>query len=200
MSHASVSNYVETRLDGEWGVYIEKLEKTKNSLEDIQKRGKGAVLKLNGKRVTLRGKNLGNYILLSGDRLEIVRCLADQASMAGLHSVTTAEGGDTLEAKDDSEDQVECGLIPKVTWWKLKTPESIIDYVSRKHLGDWQPYITTWSQRLIKIQGMHDKGQTLVTKSGIALWGFKLRNYVEKTRKRLSVIRCLATANPETKA
>ena len=97
MSHTSVRDYVETRFDGDWDTYIEKLERIKKGLEGIQKRGKGAVIKRKGRRVTLRGGKLGNYIQLSGKRIDVVRCLADNAEIDDLQNFATAAGGDTQD-------------------------------------------------------------------------------------------------------
>jgi len=99
MSYVSVQDFVETKYEGDWDIYIEKLERILKGLKRIQRRGKGAVVKLKGRRVTLRGGKLGNYIKLSGERMEIVRCLADEAEMADLQNFATAAGGN---AKDDT--------------------------------------------------------------------------------------------------
>ena len=97
MSHTSVRDYVETRFDGDWDTYIEKLERIKKGLENIQKRGKGAVIKRKGQRITLRGGKLGDYIQLSGKRIDVVRCLADNAEIDDLQNFATAAGGDTRD-------------------------------------------------------------------------------------------------------
>lgn len=99
MSHASVRDYVETKFDGDWSTYIERLERIKKGLENIQKRGKGAIIKRKGRRITLRGGKLGNYIRLSDKRIDVVRCLADNAEMDSLQNFATAAGGD---AQDNS--------------------------------------------------------------------------------------------------
>ena len=101
MTHTSVRNYVETKFDGEWDVYIEKLERIRKGLERIQQRGKGAVVRLKGRSITLRDEKLGNYIQLSGERMDVVRCLAEQAEFSDLQNFTTAAGGN---AQDNSSD------------------------------------------------------------------------------------------------
>jgi hypothetical protein len=99
MSHDSVKNYVETKYDGDWASYIGKLEKIKKGLTNIQQRGKGAVIKLQDRKVTLRGGKLGDYIQKSIVRIDTVRCLADEAEMDNLQNFATAAGGN--DAKDD---------------------------------------------------------------------------------------------------
>ncbi len=106
MSHASVQDYVETKFEGDWDLYLEKLERIKKGLERIQKRGKGAVIKLKGRRVTLRGGKLGNYIQLSGERMDVVRCLADETEMADLQNFATAAGGNAQDISSDFPDPV----------------------------------------------------------------------------------------------
>jgi len=97
MSHTSVQNYVETKFEGDWEDYLEKLENIKIGLEGILIRGKGAVVKMKGRRVTLRGIKLGNYTPLSDKRMDIVRCFAEQAEMADLQNFETAAGGNAQE-------------------------------------------------------------------------------------------------------
>ena len=97
MSHASVRDYVDTKFDGDWDVYMEKLASIKEGLEKIQKRGRGVVIELKDCRVKLSGKKLDNYIRLSGERLNTVRCLADKVETADLQNFATAAGGDAKE-------------------------------------------------------------------------------------------------------
>ena len=98
MSHASVQNYVDNRLYGDWGGYIEKLKNIRNGLEKIHRRNRGAVLKLKGRRVTLRGVKLAYYIQKSNERIAVVRCLADVSDIAGLQNFATAAGGNDTRA------------------------------------------------------------------------------------------------------
>jgi len=99
LSHDSVKNHVETKYDGDWATYIGRLERVKKGLEDIHRRGKGAVVKLDSRKVTLRDGKLVNYIQLSGDRIDTVRCLSEAAEIDDLQNFATAAGGN--EAKDD---------------------------------------------------------------------------------------------------
>ena len=58
-------------------------------------------------RVTLRGIKLGNYIQLSDKRMDIVRCLAEQAEMADLQNFETAAGGNAQENSSKFSSPVE---------------------------------------------------------------------------------------------
>ena len=98
MSHASVQNYVETKFEGDWEDYLEKLENIKIGLEGILIRGKGAVVKMKGRRVTLRGVKLAYYIQKSNERIAVARCLADGSDIAGLQNFATAAGGNDTRA------------------------------------------------------------------------------------------------------
>lgn len=93
LSHGSVRAYVEDRFDGDWNDYIGRLERIKNGLQGIHGRGKGAVIKFKGRRVTLKGAKLGDYLQLSGVRLGVVRCLAEEAEINDLQNFATAAGG-----------------------------------------------------------------------------------------------------------
>ncbi|MBC8337681.1 MAG: hypothetical protein H8E39_03225 [Alphaproteobacteria bacterium] len=110
LSHVSVKNYVETRMDGDWPGYIEKLEKIKTGLESIHLRGKAAVLKLKGNRVTLQGENLSDYIQMSEKRLNVARCLAEEVEMAELQNFATAAGGNNTP--DSSQELSSNFLLP----------------------------------------------------------------------------------------
>ena len=98
MSHASVQNYVDNRLYGDWGGYIVKLENIRNGLEKIHRRNRGAVLKLKGRSIKLRGVKLAYYIQKSNERIAVVRCLADVSDIAGLQNFATAAGGNDTRA------------------------------------------------------------------------------------------------------
>ncbi len=93
LSHGSVQQYVEQKFDGDWDAYIEKLEYIKKGLRGIHDRGKGALIKMKGRKVVLKGEKLGNYLQLSETRIGIVRCLADEMEASGLQDFATAAGG-----------------------------------------------------------------------------------------------------------
>lgn len=93
LSHDSVQRYVEDKFDGDWDAYVERLKYIKKGLQNIHSRGKGALIKMKGKKVVVRGKKLENYLHLSNTRIGIVRCLAD-AELNSFQNFATAAGGD----------------------------------------------------------------------------------------------------------
>ena len=56
MSHGSVRAYVEDRFGGDWDAYIDKLERISAGLLGIHGRGKGAIIRLKGRKVTSEGR------------------------------------------------------------------------------------------------------------------------------------------------
>jgi hypothetical protein len=85
-----------------------------------------------------------------------------------------------------------CPTFPKVIWWET-SHQKIISYVSRKHNGDWAPYLKKWDYQLNKMKNLQEKGGTAVFKSkGLRLQGEMLQQYVEAIKERLSVTKCLA--------
>ena len=98
LTHGSVRAYIEERFGGDWNAYINKLERIKTGLQGIHGRGKGAVIKLKGRRVKLKGAKLGDYLQLSGVRLGVVRCLAEEAEADSLQNFATAAGGNDEKA------------------------------------------------------------------------------------------------------
>ncbi len=101
LTHDSMRTYVDNRFDGDWDAYIDKLERIKAGLQGIHGRGKGAVIKLKGRRVILKGAKLGDYLQLSGIRLGVVRCLAEEAEINNLQNFATAAGGDGATITSD---------------------------------------------------------------------------------------------------
>ena len=93
LTHDSTRSYVERRYDGDWDAYIDKLKRIMAGVQGIHARGKGALIKLKGRRMRLKGPELGDYLQLSGARLSVVRCLAEQAESYDLQNFATAAGG-----------------------------------------------------------------------------------------------------------
>lgn len=85
-----------------------------------------------------------------------------------------------------------CEAIPRVTWWKFNSHESIAGYVQRRHGGDWTPYLEKWLLRLAKLQDIHDRNSSAITNSGVVLRGEALADYIGQMGERLTVTRCLA--------
>jgi len=101
LTHGSVRTYVKDRFAGDWSAYIDRLERIITGLQRIHERGKAAVIKLKGRRVTLKGAKLGNYLQLSNARLSVVRCLAKTAEIKDPQKATTPAG--ETDAKDASD-------------------------------------------------------------------------------------------------
>ena len=121
LSHDNVRRQVENKFDGDWEAYVDKLTYIKLGLQKIHDRGKGAVIKLKGREITLKGKKLRNYLLLSGTRIKIARCLADEMEIADLQNFATAAGGnDPVETAQDSEDARTFVILPARLMVKLR--------------------------------------------------------------------------------
>lgn len=204
LTHDFVRRQVEDRYDGDWDAYLANLEGIQGKLKAIHARGLRAGVTWRDKKVRLKGRELAAFLKLVEQRLRVTECLAENDAMADFETAaggdaiadfSTAAGGDAFEAKADSGNRVQCGTLPDVAWWELKTHEVILDYVSRRYRGDWQPYIAKWSGKLDRLQDIYNRGGTATTRTGIRLRGRELRAYLEQMRTRASVIRCLATAN-----
>ncbi len=209
LTHDFVRQQVEDRYQGDWDAYLAKLESLQGKLKAIHAQGLRAGVTWRDKKVRLKGRELADFLKRVEARLRVTECLAENDAIADFSTAaggdaiadfSTAAGGDAIEAKADSGNQVQCGTIPDVKWWKLKTHEVIVDYVSRRHFGDWQPYIAKWSGKLGRLQDIYNRGGTATTSTGIRLRGRELKTYLEQMRMRVSVIRCLATADPDSKA
>ena len=209
LTHDFVRQQVEDRYDGDWDGYLVKLKSIQGKLKSIHALGLRAGITWRDKKVRLKGQELAAFLTLVEQRLRVTECLAENDAMADFETAagedaiadfSTAAGGDAFEAKADSGNQVQCGTVPDVAWWDFKTHEVIVDYVSRRYRGDWRPYIAKWSGKLGRLQDTYDRGGTATTRTGIRLRGRELRAYLEQMRTRVSVIRCLATANPDSKA
>ncbi len=212
LTHDFVRQQVEDRYDGDWDAYLVKLKNIQGKLKSIHALGLRAGVTWRDKKVRLKGRELAAFLKLLEQRLRVTECLAENDAMADFETAasgdaiadfSTAAGGDAFEAKEakaDSGNQVQCGTIPNLAWWELKTHEVIVDYVSRKHFDDWRPYIAKWSRKLGRLQDIYNRGGTATTNTGIRLRGSELKTYLEQMRTRVSVIRCLATANPDSKA
>lgn len=91
-----------------------------------------------------------------------------------------------------------CPEFPAHPLWKGLSHQSVEKYVAKKHQGDWAGYVEKWERQLdkiVKIQGRN--GAIVMRKRGIKIKGEGLRRYVDMTRKRVAVTRCLALAHAE---
>lgn len=53
--------------------------------------------------------------------------------------------------------QADCDKFPTVPWWGNLDHERVASFVSRKHDGDWNPYIEKWSKQVDKLKGVHKR-------------------------------------------
>ncbi|MDA1091153.1 MAG: hypothetical protein O3A85_12680 [Proteobacteria bacterium] len=106
LSHDSVQSYVDSKFDGDWGAYIERMGDISRGLKEIHDRGKSALVTLKDRKVVLEGGKLGNYILLSKTRLKIIRCLAEANDTAAIQNFATAAGGNDANTTPVSLNQI----------------------------------------------------------------------------------------------
>lgn len=92
LSHDSVRRRVETRFAGDWFAYLERLERQQKTLKNIYKRGSGAVIKRDERKIRLAGDQLAKYLKYADRRLAVIRCLADESDITGLGNFSTAAG------------------------------------------------------------------------------------------------------------
>ncbi len=195
LNHEFVRQYVDDRHGGDWAAYLTKLEGYERQLKGIHDKGLGAVITWRANKVRLKGARLAEFLKLVEQRLKITRCLADNESLA---EFTTAAGGTDLGDEADPPKPRQCEQIPQVAWWKFSTHESVANYVSQRHRGNWRTYIDKWSQRLAKLQEIYGRGSSAVTNTGIVLKGHKLSAYIGQMQKRISVVSCLAKNSGDT--
>ena len=92
LTHQSVRHYVKQTHAGNWVAYLNQLQHQYETLANIQDRGKGAIIKRQGRKVRLGGKQLAKYIRASSQRLRVVGCLAEHEDARGLEDFSTAAG------------------------------------------------------------------------------------------------------------
>lgn len=68
----------------------------------------------------------------------------------------------------------------------------MVDYVDRKHAGNWDPYADKWINQLNKMQSIYDRDGSASVSDGTILNGGTLLAHIEKLKKRVAVIHCLA--------
>jgi hypothetical protein len=91
--------------------------------------------------------------------------------------------------------RADCGPLPKVPWWGNSSHQGIVNYVERKHAGNWRPYNAKWKRQLDKLRDVHGRGKAiLITSEQIKIKGEELAAYIEKVENRLAVTHCLARA------
>ncbi|MBT3361628.1 MAG: hypothetical protein HN403_18545 [Rhodospirillales bacterium] len=94
-----------------------------------------------------------------------------------------------------------CPDYPVHRLWQGLSHQSVQKYVANKHQGDWTPYVEKWQRQLEKIVDIQSRrGAIVIRKRGIKLKGEGLRRYVDATKARIAVTKCLAAAQAEPSA
>ena len=91
--------------------------------------------------------------------------------------------------------QAECDPFPKVPWWGTLDHGKVASYVSRKHEGNWNPYIQKWASQVGKLKDVHKRQSSVFVRYNgkkVQIAGDALENYIKLVEKRVSVVRCLA--------
>ena len=102
LTHDSTRQHVKDKLKGDWGAYLERLQRQQTTLRKIHQRGSGAVIKRKGRKIKLSGKPLGKYLRYGDERLAVVRCLAAGEETQGLGDFSTAAGNPAGMPRDDA--------------------------------------------------------------------------------------------------
>ena len=88
-----------------------------------------------------------------------------------------------------------CPSFPKVTFWGEVTHKSVRQHVEEKMSGDWAVYLNQLQRQHTALEGIHQRGSGAVIKrkgKKIRLSGKELAKYLKFTKRRISVVRCLA--------
>ena len=203
--HASVTAYVNRKHEGNWAGYIAKWEKYRSHMEDVLSRDSAVTVKKAG--VRLEGPKLAEYTQKIGRRVSVIRCLAKEAAgratparRSGPYGAPLSEAvviGAALGDAARQSDPEGCPALPEISWWGTNSHRKMTDYVGRKFGGDWGPYIAKWESYEARMRDVLNRGGTVVLeKKKLRIEGAALANYAEKIGQRVSVIRCLAGAEP----
>ena len=99
--HTRVNEIVRTRLNGDWDRYIAFLDERLRLIRDVHKQGRSLALTHANRRYEFSGIELGIYVGAAEQRLNIVKCLAREASITKLNEFSTAAGPSELPAGDN---------------------------------------------------------------------------------------------------
>lgn len=123
VSHERVTDYVETKLGGDWRAYIGQQNDRLRRLNALRAQGKPLAVRHDGAAARISGPELDHYISVTSGRIKVLRCLAGettpsaaklvavlpqpvkadpaetaQASAADLNDFATAAGGTKVAA------------------------------------------------------------------------------------------------------
>ena len=94
-----------------------------------------------------------------------------------------------------SSAQAACDDFPKVPWWGNLNHVKTVAFVTRKHEGDWSPYVKKWSKQVDKLKDVQERESAVFVRykgKKVKIAGKALENYIKLVSKRVDVIRCLA--------
>ena len=90
-------------------------------------------------------------------------------------------------------DTSSCPPMPKVAIWGNLTHTRVINYVDRRHDGDWTVYLDKWDKQAGKIKEIYDRGSAIrIGKNKIKIEGKQLAEYAAQVRQRANINRCLS--------
>jgi hypothetical protein len=90
-------------------------------------------------------------------------------------------------------DTSSCPPVPKVAIWEDMTHRRVIDYVERRHGGDWYEYLDKWDKQSGRIKDIHDRGSAIrIGKNKIKIEGRQLAVYAAQVLQRATVNHCLS--------
>ncbi len=94
-----------------------------------------------------------------------------------------------------SSARANCEAFPKVPWWGNLNHVTAETFVARKFKGDWNPYVSKWSNQVDKLKDVYARESSVfVNYKGqkVKIAGNALANYIKLVTKRVFVIQCLA--------
>lgn len=125
MTHDSVRQHVEERLSGDWDVYLNQLLKQQKTLTNIHKRGSGAIVRKQGRKIKLSGYQLAKYIKHSKARISVVQCLAELEEATNFADFSTAAGTPD-ETPEDKASKRPTAVKAEIGRLYLRIPKDIL--------------------------------------------------------------------------
>ncbi len=91
--------------------------------------------------------------------------------------------------------KTDCPSFPKVAFWGEMTHDSVRRHVANKLGGDWVGYLNQLQNKQAKLSGIYERKSGVVIKRNdrkIKLSGDQLAKYLKVSKRRISVVQCLA--------
>lgn len=112
-THAQVQNYVNKAHGGDWTPYLVTLNNNLDQLQNLQRAGKGAVLKVSGKSKIASPTDIAKYVYVSRQWLAVAECLAEEQTMAALSNFATAAGSNDPQASVAGQPQANSAMTKR---------------------------------------------------------------------------------------